>query len=169
MRTYLLAFFGLIRNNICNEKHNLILWFPVFQCIGILIYFSLDFEPSFVSISILFLSTFVLTTIFYKRYFILCIILIAVTTGFTASKLRTSLTETKVLLKERYLKDIVATVKDINDKGLYKQFLLGDIKPSVIPVLDTQIQKKNDSILVSHAGMTSMNNIRISIDLFQNW
>nr|WP_246168452.1 hypothetical protein [Wolbachia endosymbiont of Ctenocephalides felis wCfeT] len=53
---------------------------------------------------------------------VLCIAVIAVLIGFTASKLRTTLVDTHILSKERYVKDIIATVKDINDKGKYKNF-----------------------------------------------
>jgi competence protein ComEC len=173
MHTYLSTFFGMIinyaRSNIKNEKYNLILWFPIFQCIGILIYFSLSSEPSFIiTVSVFFslLTLLILISILYKKYAILSIALIAVLIGFTASKLRTASVDTKILYKERYLKDIVATVKDINDKGLYKQFLLYEIKSSVIPVLDTGIQKKNVWIPASSAGMTTykaLDNIRISV------
>ncbi len=122
--THLLTFLdiivGYIRNNLRNEQYNLILWFPVFQCVGILTYFSLSFEPSCISIFLLLLPTLILIAILYKRYAILCIALIAVLIGFTASKLRTALVDTQILDKERYVKDIVATVKDINDRGSYK-------------------------------------------------
>jgi hypothetical protein len=73
--------------------------------------------------------------------------------GFTASKLRTALVDTQILDKERYVKNIVVIVKDINDRGSYKQFLLSvstisksspviPAPPFFIPVLDTGIQKK---------------------------
>ncbi len=186
MSICLLTFFDIIvsyiRHNLRNEKYNLILWFPVFQCVGILTYFSLSFEPSCISIFLLLLPTLILIAILYKRYAILCIALIAVLIGFTASKLRTALVDTQILDKERYEKDIVATVKDINDKGSYKQFLLSveksptisksssvipapssvipaassviPVPPFVIPVLDTGIQKKKIWIPASRAGMT---------------
>ncbi|WP_353278182.1 ComEC/Rec2 family competence protein [Wolbachia endosymbiont (group A) of Agelastica alni] len=180
-----------IRHNLCNEKYNLILWFPVCQCVGILTYFSLSFEPSCISIFLLLLPTLILIATLYRKYAILCIALIAVLIGFTASKLRTALVDTQILDKERYVKNIVATVKDINDRGSYKQFLLSVEKfptisksspvipasssvipvppfvvpalPFVIPVLDTGIQKKK---IWSHAGMTpdrALDNIRISV------
>ncbi|MDX5487855.1 MAG: ComEC/Rec2 family competence protein [Wolbachia endosymbiont of Andrena praecox] len=181
--THLLTFLdiivGYIRNNLRNEQYNLILWFPVFQCVGILTYFSLSFEPSCISIFLLLLPTLILIAILYKRYAILCIALIAVLIGFTASKLRTALVDTQILDKERYVKDIVATVKDINDRGSYKQFLLSVEKsptisksspvipapPFVIPVLDLT-QKKKIWIPASRAGMTpdrALDNIRISV------
>ncbi len=54
---YLLTFLDIIasyiRHNLRNEKYNLILWFPVCQCVGILTYFSLSFEPSYISIFLL--------------------------------------------------------------------------------------------------------------------
>ncbi|RDD34993.1 ComEC family competence protein [Wolbachia endosymbiont of Cylisticus convexus] len=97
--------------------------------------------------------------------------------GFTTSKLRTASIDTKILDKEKYVKDIVATVKDINDRGSYKQFLLSvstisksspviPAPPFVIPVLDTGIQKKKIWIPASRAGMTpdrALGNIRISV------
>ncbi|MGL9688470.1 MAG: hypothetical protein ACR5K6_01650 [Wolbachia sp.] len=140
---YLLTFLditaGYIRNNLRSEKYNLILWFPVCQCVGILTYFSLSFEPSCVFTASIFLSLLpilILIAILYKRYAILCIALITVLVGFTASKLRTALVDTQILDKERYVKNIVATVKDISNKGSYRQFLLSVEKlPSVIPAL----------------------------------
>jgi hypothetical protein len=66
---------------------------------------------------------------------ILRIALIAVLIGFTASKLRAASVDTQILDKERHAKNIVATVKDISNKGSYRQFLLSVEKlPSVIPV-----------------------------------
>ncbi len=182
--THLLTFLDIIvsyiRNNLRNEQYNLILWFPVLQCAGILTYFSLSFEPSCISIFLLLLPTLILIAILYRKYAILCIALIAVLIGFTASKLRTALVDTQILDKERYVKNIVATVKDINDRGSYKQFLLSVEKsptilksspvipapPFVIPVLDTGIQKKKIWIPASRAGMTpdrALDNIRISV------
>ncbi len=153
------------------------------QCVGILTYFSLSFEPSCIftiSIFLLLPPTLTLIAILHKRYTILCIALIAVLIGFTASKLRTALVDTQILDKERYVKDIIATVKDINDRGSYKQFLLSVTKPStisksspvipappfVIPVLDTGIQKKKIWIPALRAGMKpdrALDNIRISV------
>ncbi len=151
MSAYFLTIIDIIiryvRNNIQNEKYNLILWFPVFQCAGILIYFSLNSEPSFiftVSTFLLLVLTLILIAILCKKHSmnlvlskcsdagmkndysmtigVLCIAVIAVLIGFTASKLRTTLVDTHILSKERYVKDIIATVKDINDKGKYKNF-----------------------------------------------
>uniref|UniRef100_A0A3B0J0N6 ComE operon protein 3 n=1 Tax=Wolbachia endosymbiont of Aleurodicus floccissimus TaxID=2152762 RepID=A0A3B0J0N6_9RICK len=120
-----------IHNNLCNEKYNLILWFPVFQCAGILTYFSLNFEPSCaftISIFLLLSPILILIATLYRKYVILCISLIAVLIGFTTSKFRTDSVNTSLLGKERYVKDIVATVKDISNKGSYEQFLLYEIK-----------------------------------------
>lgn len=178
MSVCLLTFFDIIvsyiRHNLRNEKYNLILWFPVCQCVGILTYFSLSFEPSYISIFLLLSPILILIAILYRKYAILCIALIAVLIGFTASKLRTALVDTQILDKERYVKNIVATVKDINDRGSYKQFLLSVStisKPSpVIPappfVIPAGIQKKKIWIPASRAGMTpdrALDNIRISV------
>lgn len=162
-----------IHNNLCNEKYNLILWFPVFQCAGILTYFSLNFEPSCaftISIFLLLSPILILIATLYRKYVILYISLIAVLIGFTTSKFRTDSVNTHILDKERYVKDIVATVKDINNRGSYKQFLLSVSTTSksspVIPVLDTGIQKKKIWIPALCAGMTpyrALDNIRISV------
>ncbi|WP_341807963.1 ComEC/Rec2 family competence protein [Wolbachia endosymbiont (group E) of Neria commutata] len=136
-----------VRNNIQNEKYNLILWFPVFQCVRILIYFSLSFEPSFIitiSIFLLFLPLLILISVLYRKYAILCIVLIALLIGFTASKLRTALVDTKILYKERYVKDIIATAKDINDKGLYKQFLLYEIQNTSVKLDNIRISVRTE-------------------------
>ncbi|MDN5248108.1 MAG: ComEC/Rec2 family competence protein [Wolbachia endosymbiont of Tyrophagus putrescentiae] len=129
MRTNLLTFFGAyVRDNIRDEKHNLILWFPVLQCVGILIYFSLNSEPSLAVTMLIVFSGLYLFFISYKKYTILSIMLVALLMGFTASKFKTVWVDTKVLDKEIYLKNITATIKDVNDKGTYKQFLLYEIK-----------------------------------------
>nr|WP_168456259.1 ComEC/Rec2 family competence protein [Wolbachia endosymbiont of Ctenocephalides felis wCfeJ] len=156
-----------IRNNLHNEKHNLILWVPVFQCVGILIYFSVSAEPSCVFTTSIFLSLLpilILIAILYKRYAILCIALIAMLIGFTASKLRTALVDTQILDKERYVKNIVATVKDISNKGLYRQFLLSVEKlPPIIPAPRHVNPEKNTQIPASCAGRITLDNIRISV------
>ena len=126
--TFFVMIINYVHNNLYKEKYNLILWFPIFQCIGILVYFSLSFEPSLTSTILISLSALIPLFILYRKCTILCIALIAVLMGFTASKIRTVLIDTKILDKERYVKNIIATVKDVNDKGLYKQFLLYEIK-----------------------------------------
>ncbi len=92
----------------------------------------------------------------------LCIALIAVLIGFTASKLRTALVDTQILDKERYVKDIIATVKDINDRGSYKQFLLYEIKNTKF---------KLDSIRISvrtkvEEGIKIGDQVKLSAKLF---
>ncbi|MDR0288648.1 MAG: ComEC family competence protein [Rickettsiales bacterium] len=156
-----------IRNNLHSEKYNLILWFPVCQCVGILTYFSLSSELSYVFTTSIFLSLLpilILIAILYKRYAILCIALIAVLVGFTASKLRTALVDTQILDKDRYTKNIVATVKDISNKGSYRQFLLSVEKlPSVIPAPRHLDPEKNTQIPASRASHIALDNIRISV------
>lgn len=96
--------------------------------------------------------------------------------GFTASKLRTILIDTQIPDKGRYVKNIVATVKDINDRGSYKQFLLSvsnisKYSPVIpAPLLSSQYlilaSRKKILIPASHAGMTpdrALDNIRISV------
>ncbi|MGL9731997.1 MAG: hypothetical protein ACR5KX_04360 [Wolbachia sp.] len=86
------------------------------------------------SIFLSLLPILILIAMLYKRYAILCIALITVFVAFTSSKLRIALVDTQILDKERYVKNIVATVKDISNKGSYRQFLLSVEKlPSVIP------------------------------------
>lgn len=169
MSIYLLTFFNIIvnyiYNNLHNERYNLILWFPVFQCTGILIYFSLDFEPSLIFIiltSLLLLSIFVLAAVLHKQYLILCMALIAVLMGFTAGKLRTSFVDTKILQKEKYLKDIVATVKDINDKGIYKQFLLYEINGTKVKLDNIRISIRTKI----EGGIKIGDQIKLSAKLF---
>ncbi|WP_225538580.1 hypothetical protein [Wolbachia endosymbiont of Mansonella perstans] len=63
--------------------------------------------------------------------------------GFTASKLRTALVDAQILDEEKYSKSIIATVKDISNKGSYRQFLLFVEKPlSLSQCPDTWTQKK---------------------------
>ncbi|WP_081326562.1 ComEC/Rec2 family competence protein [Wolbachia pipientis] len=140
-----------IHNNLYKEKYNLVLWFPVLQCVGVLLYFSLNFEPNFI---IIFLLALIPVCIFYTRHTILCIAITAVFIGFAASKCKTVLVNTKMLDKERYVKNVVATVKDIDHKGLYKQFLLAvfndcldNIKISVRTGIDSNIEIGDQVIL----------------------
>ncbi|WP_245970188.1 ComEC/Rec2 family competence protein [Wolbachia endosymbiont of Bemisia tabaci] len=154
-----------IHNNLCNEKYNLILWFPVFQCAGILTYFSLNFEPSCaftISIFLLLSPILILIAILYRKYAILCISLIAVLIGFTASKFRTDSVNTHILDKERYVKDIVATVKDINDRGSYKQFLLYEIKNTKFKLDNIRISVKTKA----EEGIKIGDQVKLSAKLF---
>ena len=154
-----------IHNNLCNEKYNLILWFPIFQCAGILTYFSLNFEPSCaftISIFLLLSPILILIAILYRKYAILCISLIAVLIGFTASKFRTDSVNTHILDKERYVKDIVATVKDINDRGSYKQFLLYEIKNTKFKLDNIRISVKPKA----EEGIKIGDQVKLSAKLF---
>ncbi|WP_343289464.1 ComEC/Rec2 family competence protein [Wolbachia endosymbiont of Encarsia formosa] len=163
---YLLTFFdtivNYIRNNLYNKKYNLILWFPVFQCAGILTYFSISFEPSYISIFLLLSPILILIAILHKRYAILCIALIAVLVGFTASKLRTDSVNTHILDKERYVKDIVATVKDINNKGSYEQFLLYEIKNTKFKLDNIRISVRTKA----EEGIKIGDQVKLSAKLF---
>lgn len=166
---YLLIFFdtivNYIRNNLHNEKYNLILWFPVCQCVGILTYFSLSSEPSCVfttSIFLLLSPILILIAILYRKYAILCISLIAVLIGFTASKFRTDSVNTHILDKERYVKDIVATVKDINDRSSYKQFLLYEIKNTKFKLDNIRISVKTKA----EEGIKIGDQVKLSAKLF---
>ncbi|WP_353274515.1 ComEC/Rec2 family competence protein [Wolbachia endosymbiont (group B) of Hofmannophila pseudospretella] len=154
-----------IHNNLCNEKYNLILWFPVFQCAGILTYFSLNFEPSCaftISIFLLLSPILILIAILYRKYAILCISLIAVLIGFTASKFRTDSVNTHILDKERYVKDIVATVKDINNKGSYEQFLLYEIKNTKFKLDNIRISVRTKA----EEGIKIGDQVKLSAKLF---
>lgn len=131
------------------------MWFPVFQCAGILTYFSLNFEPSCAfTISIFLLLSFILIliAILYRKYVILCISLIAVLIGFTASKFRTDSVNTHLLDKERYVKNIVATVKDINNKGSYEKFLLYEIKNTKFKLDNIRISVRSKAEEVIKTG-----------------
>ncbi len=141
-----------IRSNFYKEKYNLVLWVPVLQCMGIVFYFSLSFEPNCI---IIFLLALIPLFIFYTRHTILFVAVTAVFIGFSASKVKTVLVNTKALDKERYVKNMVATVKDIDNKGLYKQFLLAvfndrldNIRISVRTGIDNNI-KIGDQVILS--------------------
>ncbi|WP_368666786.1 hypothetical protein [Wolbachia endosymbiont of Mansonella ozzardi] len=84
--------------------------------------------------------------------------------GFTASKLRTALVDTQILDEEKYLKSIIATVKDISNKGSYRQFLLFVEKlPFVVPVPRHLDPEKNTQIPALHADHIALDNIRILV------
>lgn len=151
-----------IRNNLRNEKYNLMLWAPIFQCIGILTYFSLSFEPNYMSIFLLLSPILILIVVLYRKYAMLSIALIAVLVGFTASKLRTDSVNTSILSKERYVKDIVATVKDINDRGSYKQFLLYEIKNTKFKLDNVRISVRTKV----EKGIKIGNQVKLSAKLF---
>lgn len=141
------------------------MWFPVFQCAGILTYFSLNFEPSCaftISIFLLLSPILILIAILYRKYAILCISLIAVLIGFTASKFRTDSVNTHILDKERYVKDIVATVKDINNKGSYEQFLLYEIKNTKFKLDNIRISVRTKA----EEGIKIGDQVKLSAKLF---
>jgi DNA internalization-related competence protein ComEC/Rec2 len=85
-----------------------------------------------------------------------------VLTGFTASKLRTALVDTQILDKERYVKNITATVKDINDRGLYKQFLLYEIKNTKFKLDSIRISVRTEV----EKGIKIGDQVKLSAKLF---
>ncbi|WP_408647389.1 ComEC/Rec2 family competence protein [Wolbachia endosymbiont of Pentidionis agamae] len=81
----------------------------------------------------------------YRKYTILCVALIAILIGFTSAKIKTVFVDTKILnKKEVYAANILATVKEINNKGSYKQFLLHKIENIKIEVDNTRIAVRTE-------------------------
>ena len=138
------AIINYVRYNLYKERHNLVLWIPVFQCLGILFYFSLSFEPSLNFTVITFFLILIPLCIIYRKYILMCSVIASFLLGFTAIKVKTALVNTKVLAKERYIKDIVATVKNIHDKGTYKQLLLYKITGTRIDLDNIRISVRTE-------------------------
>ncbi len=132
-----------IADNIKKETHNLILWVPVLQGAGILVYFSLNFEPHFIAtiaIFLLALPLFILTIMYYRKYLMLVVIIASLSVGFISALTRTKLISTHTINRKIYVANIIAQVKEINDKGSYKQLLLSEVK---------NINSKTDNIKIT--------------------
>lgn len=78
------------------------------------------------------------------------------------SKFRTDSVNTHILNKERYVKDIVATVKDINDRDSYKQFLLYEIKNTKFKLDNIRISVRTKA----EEGIKIGDQVKLSAKLF---
>ncbi|XGA09086.1 MAG: ComEC/Rec2 family competence protein [Wolbachia endosymbiont of Xenopsylla cheopis] len=122
---------GYIAYNLKKEWHNLILWAPVLQGAGILVYFSLSFEPNLTTIILIFLlvlSLFAVIFFYYRKYLILLLIIALLFLGFISAVIKTRLTSTHTINQKIYVKNIIAKVKEINKKGSYEQLLLSEVQ-----------------------------------------
>ncbi|WP_339046470.1 ComEC/Rec2 family competence protein [Candidatus Mesenet endosymbiont of Agriotes lineatus] len=117
--------------NLKRELHNLVLWAPVLQGAGILVYFSLSSEPNLVVTILIFLlvlSLFAVIVFYYRKYLILIIIIVLLFLGFISGIVKTKLTSTRTINQKIYAKNIIARVKEINKKDSYEQLLLSEVQ-----------------------------------------
>lgn len=124
-------FNNYIAYNLKKELYNLILWAPVLQGAGILVYFSLSFEPNLATTILIFLlvlSLFAVVVFYYRKYLILLLITLLLFLGFISAVAKTRLTSTNIINQKVYAKNIIARVKEINKKGSYEQLLLSEVQ-----------------------------------------
>lgn len=117
--------------NLKRELHNLILWIPVLQGAGILVYFSLGSEPDLVitvSIFLLILSALAAVVFHYRKCLIFLIIIVLLFLGFISAAVKTKLISTRTIDRKIYVANIIAKVKEVNKKNSYEQLLLNEIQ-----------------------------------------
>lgn len=120
------------------QRQNAFLWCPVFLALGIGLYFSLDFEPPLIlSIIIWLIASILLLLVFHTReeglskriVYYLSFALVLITTGFTASNIRTQIVYTPVLEKKVGAAEVTGTIKSIEQlegkKG--SRIILGNV------------------------------------------
>ncbi len=111
-----------------SEQNNWIYWVPIFLGVGILIYFSLPYEPSvLLGISIIPVILLIIVLIKKPEYKLLLNILIIISIGFSAAQIRTYFTDTKFIKRPTYFKNIQADVQEIIYAEKCTKLLLNNI------------------------------------------
>ncbi|WP_237422711.1 ComEC/Rec2 family competence protein [Ehrlichia canis] len=114
-----------------DNKNILIIWIPVLQGVGIIFYFSLDNEPQddvlicitvLLFISLIFICLRKCGFLFLPIFFILL--------GFVSVQIKAHYFVSTPLQYQVYLKDVVATIKEISAKQSYKRIVVCDIENS---------------------------------------
>ena len=121
----------LLRENLNDNKSLLICWIPVLQCVGIILYFSLNNEPQcdlLIYIALLLLIS--LVFICLKKYRIFFLPIFFISLGFISIQIKAHYFVSSPLLHRVYVKDIVATVKEISNKQSYKRLVVCNVKNS---------------------------------------
>jgi competence protein ComEC len=119
-----------LQNIFLLEKDNWILWIPVFFCIGISFYFSLQTEPSAIrSCIVLLLLVFALYCAHGKHaIFFPLLILATIASGFLAANIRTLVVQAPILEKSTGVKKISGIVTQIEVMPHGKRFLIENPK-----------------------------------------
>ena len=111
---------------------NILLWIPVFQAAGVLLYFSLKCEPgSFFIFVLITVGVMLLALIVANNKLAPIVVVVFVIIGFVCAYFRTAalLVKNPVITGKTYLKDIVGTLSELNNyKHKYMQLLLCGIE-----------------------------------------
>ncbi|RZB13114.1 ComEC family competence protein [Ehrlichia minasensis] len=122
---------SLLYKSFNDNKNVLIIWIPVLQGIGIIFYFSLDNEPQGgVLICIVVLLFVSLIFICLKRCSFLFLSIFFILLGFVSVQIKAHYFVSVPLQYQVYLKDVVATIKEINAKQSYRRLIVCDVKNS---------------------------------------
>lgn len=126
-------FIHLIGSELRLQADHLIQWVPVFQAMGIILYFSLEYEPTAFWVITLLISGIVLVFIIdlSDKLIPLSIIVLGIV-GFVCAYARTSVLDLKhfVVTDKTYVKDKVGTLREINYRPKHVQLLVCDVEVS---------------------------------------
>ncbi|AHX06734.1 comEC/Rec2-related domain protein [Ehrlichia chaffeensis str. Liberty] len=121
----------LLCKNLNDNRDVLIIWVPILQGIGIIIYFSLTNEPQDdVLVYIAFLLLVGLVFICLRKYSILFISVFFILLGFVSVQIKAHYFVGSVLRHQVYVRDVIATVKEISIQQSNKRLVVCDIKGS---------------------------------------
>ncbi|WP_230957186.1 ComEC/Rec2 family competence protein [Ehrlichia ruminantium] len=105
------------------------LWIPVLQGVGIIIYFSLAKEPQiYIVVSIIFVLLISLVSIVFKKSHFLFLPIFYVLLGFITVYIKAHCFSYNVLSTKIYGKDIVGIVKEISSKQSHKKVVICNVE-----------------------------------------
>ncbi|WP_346017220.1 ComEC/Rec2 family competence protein [Anaplasma phagocytophilum] len=130
---FIKKFVHLIGRELRLQADHLIQWVPVFQAVGIILYFSLEYEPTAFWVITLLISGIVLVFMIDQSDKLIPLSIIALgIVGFVCAYARTSVLDLKnfVITDKTYVKDKVGTLREINYRPKHVQLLICDVEVS---------------------------------------
>ncbi|CAI27106.1 ComEC/Rec2 family competence protein [Ehrlichia ruminantium] len=122
-------FISFLHKQLENNKNSLMLWIPVLQGIGVIIYFSLPTEPqSYIVLCIVFTLFVSLIAVILKKSNCLFLSLFFILFGFVTIYVKAHYFSGDVLQAKIYAKDIIGTVKEVSSKQSHKRVIICDVQ-----------------------------------------
>ena len=126
---YAVACMVFLLNSTVNRARFVVLWMPVFQAVGIVVYFSLEREPTILLLGTLIILSFTLliAAVAYRIPLLLVIVLVMV--GFGGAYIKTLLCHPRSFCVQRktYAKSLLGAVRAIDHKPQYVQMFICEI------------------------------------------
>ncbi|MDB1135234.1 ComEC/Rec2 family competence protein [Candidatus Anaplasma sp. TIGMIC] len=118
----------LVKQKLSVQIGNFVLWIPIFQAIGIILYFSMESEPSALLMASLVVCGLVLTFMVSRHLYLSPLLVIIF--GFTCAYVKTRILYPKdfAITQKTYVKDKVGTLREIDFRPQYAQLLLCDVE-----------------------------------------